>query len=169
MTISDADNGVASTDFPAPALDTAGIFEGEIEATFQDGSVQTVVDLLKLKVRAAFGMIRASIQRVLLQAISRANGQITAGDVRATQMIATNVHLDSGSLVVGKFRAFTEDPAFADLIQFAVNKALADSAGASELFTAHLFKNVSDVVSMGTVSDTATKDFGKGLIDTPEP
>ena len=46
-------------------------------------------------------MIRASIQRVLLQAISRANGQITAGDVRATQMIATNVHLDSGSLVVG--------------------------------------------------------------------
>lgn len=112
-------------------------------------------------------MIRASIQRVLLQAISRANGQITAGDVRATQMVATNVHLDSGSLVVGKVRAFTEDPAFADLIQLAVNKALADSAGASELFTAHLFKNVSEVVSMGTVSDIATKDFGKGLIDTP--
>lgn len=55
MTVSEPDNGVATTDFPAPALNTAGIFEGEIEATFQDGSVQTVVDLLKLKVRAAFG------------------------------------------------------------------------------------------------------------------
>lgn len=112
-------------------------------------------------------MIRASIQRVLLQAISRANGQITAGDVRAAQMIATNVHLDSGSLVVGKVRFLTEDPTFTDLIQFAVDKALADSAGASELFTAHLFKNVSEVVSMGTVSDIATRDFGKGLIEAP--
>jgi len=55
MTVSDPNNGVASTDFPVPALDTAGIFEGEIEATFQDGSIQTVVDLLKLKVRAALG------------------------------------------------------------------------------------------------------------------
>ncbi len=55
MTVTDPDNGIATTDFPAPALDTAGIFEGEIEATFQDGSIQTVVDLLKLKVRAAFG------------------------------------------------------------------------------------------------------------------
>lgn len=55
MTVSDPDNGIATTDFPAPALDKAGIFEGEIEATFQDGSIQTVVDLLKLKVRAAFG------------------------------------------------------------------------------------------------------------------
>jgi hypothetical protein len=55
MTVTDADNGVASTDFPTGSLDTAGIFEGEIEATFQDGSIQTVVDLLKLKVRAAFG------------------------------------------------------------------------------------------------------------------
>lgn len=55
MTVTDADNGIASTDFPVGSLDTAGIFEGEIEATFQDGAIQTVVDLLKLKVRAAFG------------------------------------------------------------------------------------------------------------------
>ena len=54
MTVSDATNGVASTDFPSPALDTAGTFEGEIEAVFADGSIQTVVDLLKLKVRAQF-------------------------------------------------------------------------------------------------------------------
>ena len=112
-------------------------------------------------------MIRASIQRVLLQAISRANGQISAADVRTAQMIATNVHLDSGSLVVGKVRFLTEDPTFTDLIQFAVDKALADSAGINELFAAHLFKNVSEVVSMGTVSDIATKDFGKGLIEAP--
>jgi len=112
-------------------------------------------------------MIRASIQRVLLQAISRANGQISAADVRTAQMIATNVHLDSGSLVVGKVRYLTEDPLFIDLIQFAVDKALADSAGINELFAAHLFKNVSEVVSMGTVSDIVTKDVGKGLIDVP--
>lgn len=112
-------------------------------------------------------MIRASIQRVLLQAISRANGQISAADVRTAQMVATNVHLDSGSLLVGKVRFLTEDPTFTDLIQFAVDKALADSAGINELFAAHLFKNVSEVVSMGTVSDIATKDFGKGLIEAP--
>ena len=111
-------------------------------------------------------MIRASIQRVLLQAISRANGQITAGDVRAAQMIATNVHLDSGLLITND-RFFYETPLFQELVAFAVNKAIADSAGINELYAAHLFKNVSEVVSMGTVSDIATKDFGKGLIETP--
>lgn len=112
-------------------------------------------------------MIRASIQRVLLQAISRANGQISAADVRVAQMIATNVYLDSGSVAVGKFVQLVEDPAFADLVQFAVTKAIADSAGSSDLYAAHLFKNVSEVVSMGTVSDIATKDVGKGLIEEP--
>ena len=66
-------------------------------------------------------MIRASIQRILLRAISSANGQISAADVRAAQMIATNVHLDSGSLAVGKYLALVEDPVFADAIQFAVS------------------------------------------------
>lgn len=112
-------------------------------------------------------MIRASIQRVLLQAISRANGQISAADVRVAQMIATNVYLDSGSVAVGKFVQLVEDPAFADLIQFAVDKAIAEAAGVTELYAAHLFKNVSDAVSMSTVSDTATKDVGKGLIEVP--
>jgi hypothetical protein len=55
MTVTDAENGIASTDFPTGTLDTAGVFEAEIEATFQGGEVQTVNDLLKLKVREAFG------------------------------------------------------------------------------------------------------------------
>lgn len=36
------------------ALDTAGDFEGEIEVTFTDGTVQTIYDLLKFKVRSQF-------------------------------------------------------------------------------------------------------------------
>jgi hypothetical protein len=42
------------TDFPAGTLDTAGTFEGEIEITFSSGGVQTVYDLIKLKVRSDF-------------------------------------------------------------------------------------------------------------------
>ena len=38
----------------ATALDTAGNFEGEIEITFSDGTVQTVYDKLKFKVREEF-------------------------------------------------------------------------------------------------------------------
>lgn len=55
MTVTDATNGVVETDFPTGTLDKAGIFEAEVETTFVDSSVQTVQDLLKLKVRAAFG------------------------------------------------------------------------------------------------------------------
>lgn len=40
--------------FDATTLDTAGVFEGEIEYTAQNGSVQTVYDLIKLQVREQF-------------------------------------------------------------------------------------------------------------------
>jgi hypothetical protein len=46
--------GEVSTNFPAGTLDTAGTFEGEIEITFSSGGVQTVYDLIKLKVRSDF-------------------------------------------------------------------------------------------------------------------
>ena len=55
MTVTDATNGKVETDFPVGTLDKSGIFEAEVETTFVDNSVQTVHDLLKLKVRAAFG------------------------------------------------------------------------------------------------------------------
>lgn len=111
-------------------------------------------------------MIRASIQRALLRAMA-VQGKLSAPDVEVSRLVATNVHLDSGSLLIGKIRAFTDSTAFQELINLAVAKAIADSAGSSDFYAAHLFKNVSEVVSMGTVSDTATKDFGKGLIDAP--
>ena len=50
-------NGVAGqvvTDFPVGTLDTAGTYEGEVETTFASGGVQTVYDLIKLKVRSDF-------------------------------------------------------------------------------------------------------------------
>lgn len=53
-TLTDATGGVAVTDFPTGTLDTAGIFEGEIEITFSSGGIQTVNDLIKLKVRGDF-------------------------------------------------------------------------------------------------------------------
>jgi len=46
--------GKVATDFPAGTLDTAGTFEGEIEITFASGGIQTVYDLIKLKVRSDF-------------------------------------------------------------------------------------------------------------------
>jgi hypothetical protein len=47
--------GRASFSWPANALNVeAGNYEGEVEITFQDGTVQTVYDLLKFKVRADF-------------------------------------------------------------------------------------------------------------------
>ena len=55
MTVTDATNGKVETDFPAGTLDTAGQFEAEIETTFVDNSVQSVHDLIKLKVRSQFG------------------------------------------------------------------------------------------------------------------
>lgn len=40
--------------FDASTLDTAGVFEGEIEYTAQNGGVQTVYELIKLQVREQF-------------------------------------------------------------------------------------------------------------------
>lgn len=50
----DAVNGDVVFLFDATALDTAGVFEGEIEYTSQNGSVQTVYELIKLQVREQF-------------------------------------------------------------------------------------------------------------------
>lgn len=46
--------GQVATNFPAGTLDTAGVYEGEIEITFNNGGIQTVYDLIKLKVRSDF-------------------------------------------------------------------------------------------------------------------
>ena len=51
---SPATNGKVQTDFPTGTLDTAGIFEAELEITFPSGGIQTVNDLIKLKVRSDF-------------------------------------------------------------------------------------------------------------------
>jgi hypothetical protein len=53
-TVTDASNGEVATDFPTGTLDTAGIFEGELEVTFSGGGIQTVNDLIKFKVRSDF-------------------------------------------------------------------------------------------------------------------
>jgi len=52
--ITDGSSGKVATSFPSGTLDTAGIFEGEIEITFANGGIQTVYDLIKLKVRGDF-------------------------------------------------------------------------------------------------------------------
>lgn len=51
----DPDDGVVATDFPDGVLSAAGTYEGEIEITFGDDSVQTVYELVRFKVRAEFG------------------------------------------------------------------------------------------------------------------
>lgn len=53
-TIINGSAGKCITNFPTGTLTTAGIFEGEIEITFASGGIQTVHDLLKLKVRSDF-------------------------------------------------------------------------------------------------------------------
>lgn len=53
-TVSDPTNGKVITDFPSGTLDTAGTFEAELEVTFASGGIQTVNDLIKLKVRSDF-------------------------------------------------------------------------------------------------------------------
>lgn len=53
-TITNAAQGQVTTNFPTGTLDTAGTFEGEIEITFGSGGIQTVHDLVKLKVRSDF-------------------------------------------------------------------------------------------------------------------
>jgi len=53
-TVSEPTAGKVITDFPEGTLDTAGIFEAELEITFASGGKQTVNDLIKLKVRSDF-------------------------------------------------------------------------------------------------------------------
>ena len=53
-TVTDATNGKCITNFPSGTLTTAGTFEGEIEITFASGGIQTVYDLIKIKVRSDF-------------------------------------------------------------------------------------------------------------------
>jgi hypothetical protein len=53
-TITNGAAGTVVTNFPTGTLDTAGTFEGEIEITFSNGGIQTVHDLVKLKVRSDF-------------------------------------------------------------------------------------------------------------------
>lgn len=53
-TVTNASGGEVVFLFDATALDTAGVFEGEIEYTAQNGAVQTVYDLIKLQVREQF-------------------------------------------------------------------------------------------------------------------
>lgn len=53
-TITNNIGGVVHTNFPTGTLDTSGTFEAEVEITFANGGIQTVNDLIKLKVRADF-------------------------------------------------------------------------------------------------------------------
>lgn len=52
--VTDAANGRVAFQWSSGALDTAGTYEAEIEVTYTNGTIQTVYDLLKLKVRADF-------------------------------------------------------------------------------------------------------------------
>jgi hypothetical protein len=53
MSVTDAANGQAATDFPA-TFTTPGVFEGEVEITFSTGGIQTIYDLIKFNVRGDF-------------------------------------------------------------------------------------------------------------------
>ena len=53
-TVVDAENGKVVTNFPTGTLDAAGVFEAEVEITLSSGGIQTVNDLIKLKVRDDF-------------------------------------------------------------------------------------------------------------------
>lgn len=52
--LTDAENGKATFLFNETTLDAAGTLEGEIEYTDADGGVQTVYDLIKLRIREQF-------------------------------------------------------------------------------------------------------------------
>lgn len=52
--VSPATDGKATTNFPVGTLDTAGVFEAEVEISYSNGGKQTVNDLLKLKIRDDF-------------------------------------------------------------------------------------------------------------------
>jgi hypothetical protein len=53
-TLTDADGGVVAVAFDADTFPAAGVYEGELQITFAGGGIQTVVDLIKFKVRAEF-------------------------------------------------------------------------------------------------------------------
>jgi hypothetical protein len=52
--VTDAVNGRVAFQWTTSALDTAGTYEAEVEVTDATNNVQTVFDLIKLKVRADF-------------------------------------------------------------------------------------------------------------------
>lgn len=54
-TITDAAAGKATFVFSSSTLSTTGVLEGEIEITDSSSRTQTVVDLIKFKVRSQFG------------------------------------------------------------------------------------------------------------------
>ena len=53
--VAPATNGTVTFIFSSSTLDTTGVLEGEIEITDSASRTQTVVDLIKFKVRAQFG------------------------------------------------------------------------------------------------------------------
>lgn len=54
-TITDADAGKVTFLFTSDTLESTGVLEGEIEFTDSNSRTQTVVDLIKFKVRSQFG------------------------------------------------------------------------------------------------------------------
>jgi len=54
-TIEDGPNGRVSISFVTTTFPDAGVYEGELEVTFASGGIQSVVELVKFKVRAGFG------------------------------------------------------------------------------------------------------------------
>lgn len=53
-TVIDGAAGKVMVGFAADTFEEEGQYEGELEVTFDGGGVQTVVDLIKFKVRASF-------------------------------------------------------------------------------------------------------------------
>ena len=53
MSVTDATNGKAATDFPA-TWTNPGVYEGEVEITFSTGGIHTIYDLIKFNVRGDF-------------------------------------------------------------------------------------------------------------------
>jgi len=54
-TITNASGGVVTFVFDSDTLATSGVIEGEIEFTDSSNRTQTVIDLIKFKVRSQFG------------------------------------------------------------------------------------------------------------------
>lgn len=54
-TVTNATDGKVTFVFDSDTLDSSGVLEGEIEYTDSNSRTQTVVDLIKFKVRAQFG------------------------------------------------------------------------------------------------------------------